>query len=154
MKDMRLSLVLLSLLLALTLACASAPIPSERLKAEPVEGYLVEVPADRAWGDSGVSLHTGQVFYVAYLSGLVADGETALTDASGSGYVCGHAGCCEPLPEAPRGALIGRLGREVFYIGNGGEFTAPASGRLFLRMNDCDEGLYDNHGAWQILIVP
>ncbi len=151
---MRLRRLLPILLIVTALACVSAPTVASRLESEPVSAYIIEVPADRAWGDTGIPLRVGQTFRVAYLAGQVADGDTALADSAGSGYICGHAGCCEPLPEAPRGALIGRVGRKAFYIGNGGQFVAPASGHLLLRMNDCDEGLYDNRGAWQIIVIP
>jgi hypothetical protein len=36
----------------------------------------------------------------------------------------------------------------------GDSFEAPASGNLYLRVNDCDAGLYDNHGSLRILVLP
>lgn len=124
------------------------------LRATPVSGYIFDLPANQGWSNTGVYLRAGQVFDVAYLAGQISDGASAIANAAGSGYVCGHSGCCEPLPKAPRGALIGRLGRDTFYIGNGGTFTAAESALLYLRVNDCDEGLYDNRGSLQIILLP
>jgi hypothetical protein len=91
---------------------------------------------------------------IAYISGMVSDSDMAIPDANGSGYVCGQTGCCEPLPLSPRDALIGRVGQDVFYIGNGGMLSMPATGTLQLRINDCDSGLYDNRGILNILVLP
>ena len=68
--------------------------------------------------------------------------------------MCGRASCCEPLPTARRSALIGQIADQIFFIGNGGTFSAPADGHLLLRINDCDEGLYDNSGALQVGLYP
>jgi hypothetical protein len=140
------------------LACQTANIlpvgETARLEVTPVRGYIIELPANQGWSSTGVHFQARQAFQIAYLSGQIRDGATAIADASGTGYVCGHAGCCEPLPEVPRDALIGRIGRDNFYVGNGGAFTAAKSGLLYLRINDCDEGLYENQGSLRIIILP
>ncbi|GAB4505423.1 MAG: hypothetical protein Fur0043_24180 [Anaerolineales bacterium] len=145
-------------LLALGLACrttggAKAGQPPS-LSPTLVAGYAFTLPANQGWSDTGLQVQAGQTLRILYLSGLISDGRDALPDASGGSYVCGRADCCEPLPDAPRGALIGRAGGQAFYIGNGGELTMPADGFLQLRVNDCDSGLYDNRGALNLLILP
>lgn len=143
-------------LLLTALACRAAMPPTEvpTVGLTPVQAYLLDLPAEQGWVSTGQHLSAGQRFEIAYLSGQARDGNLALADASGSAYVCTQAGCCEPLPGVPRDALIGRLGRKVFYIGNGGTFTAPASGTLELRLNDCDAGLYDNQGSLRLILIP
>ncbi len=156
---MRLRWLFIPLFLSTALACAGGLSAAGgttpfRLEPEQVRAYVLEVPADRGWGDTGLLLRSEETFRAAYLSGQAADGATVLADAAGSSYTCGHEYCCEPLPGAPRGALIGRVGREIFYLGNGGLFVSPANGPLQLRLNDCDEGLYDNRGSLQIVVIP
>ncbi|MCX7683028.1 MAG: LecA/PA-IL family lectin [Anaerolineae bacterium] len=114
------------------------------------------VLSNRGWQDSGVMLREGQQFRVEYVSGQWTywSGTLAPFDGNGDSYTCGRAGCCEPLPGGRKGALIGNIGNEVFLIGNGGIFTARSSGRLLLRMNDCDSSLADNEGTILVRIVP
>ncbi|MEM2126104.1 MAG: LecA/PA-IL family lectin, partial [Candidatus Methanosuratincola sp.] len=74
-------------------------------------------------------------------------GTLAPFDANGYNYICTAVSCCEPLPRERKGALIGKIGNQVFFIGNGGSFTAGANGVLQLRINDCDHNLGDNTGS-------
>jgi hypothetical protein len=116
----------------------------------------VEVLSDRGWQDTGLILQGGRQFRLEYVSGSWTywGGTLAPFDAEGDSYVCGRAGCCEPLPGGRKGALIGALGDEVFFVGNGGVFTARSDGRLLLRINDCDTSLADNEGAVRVRIIP
>ena len=58
-----------------------------------------------------------------------------------------------PMPGAPAGALIGRIGNgPAFAIGNLTKVTMPSSGRFYLGVND-DE-LSDNSGAYQVVLSP
>lgn len=152
-------ILLLFTIPGMAIACQVANTSTGSLASTPlqrtdVSGCVVDVPGNAAWGETGIRLTKGQEFQVTFLSGAVVDGHSAVPDASGSGYVCGNAGCCEPMPSAPRDALIGRIGREIFYVGNGGEFSAPSSGSLELRINDCDSGLYDNRGSLRVIVLP
>jgi len=113
-----------------------------------------EVLANQPWQDTGVQIQRGQQFRIEYLSGQVKDNVTIIPDGNGTNYVCGSAGCCEPLPNARRSSLIGRVGGEIFFVGNGGAFTVNSNGNLLLRINDCDAGLYDNSGSLTVRIVP
>ncbi len=106
----------------------------------------VTVSAAQGWQATGTFLEAGQKLKIEEVTGKITDLKVTLTNGDGYNYVCGHANCCEPLPTARRDALLGRVGDTVFLIGNGGVFTVVASGELALRINDCDEGLYDNDG--------
>ena len=68
----------------------------------------------------------------------------------GSDYVCGAADCCEPLPRERRSALVAQLGSDRFLVGDGATHTSQSGGPLFLRVNDCDEGLHDNGGSLSV----
>jgi hypothetical protein len=132
----------------------AVPTPVPTKLPLPSEAILFEVQANQGWQDTGLTVKAEQQFHIAYVAGRALDQDTVIEDGAGWNYVCGRASCCEPLPTARRGALIGRIDDEIFFVGNGGVFTAPADGHLWLRMNDCDEGLYDNSGALQIGVYP
>jgi len=154
-KNRLIAVILATALLVVACRVLSAPAAGAMtLPLTPVAGYTFDLPADQGWMDTGFLVKKNQAVQIAYLSGAVNDARVAMPDASGYGYVCGRQDCCEPLPSAPRGALIGRVGQEVFYIGNGKTLSMPAAGSLQVRVNDCDAGLYDNRGSLQIIILP
>ena len=102
------------------------------------EEIEVEIAANQGWQDTGVELYSGERVLIEYLSGQALDGDAEIIDGSGIDYICGHSGCCEPIPEARRSSLIGRVGRiddELFSIGNGREITVNKKGNLFLPSN-------------------
>ena len=144
-------LFMLLALLPPILACAILPTSNKN----PAE-TTVQVAADQGWQDTEVALQSGEQVRIEYVTGQIQDQETPLIDGTGADFVCGHAGCCEPLPDARRSALIGRIGRlddGIFYVGNGLEITVETTGNLFLRINDCNSGLYDNSGEFQVQIT-
>ncbi len=59
-----------------------------------------------------------------------------------------------PIYGAPIGSLVGRVGSQVFWIGENATYTIPTDAglkqELFLRMNDCDTGLHDNAGSIRV----
>jgi hypothetical protein len=59
---------------------------------------------------------------------------------------------CKYEPSMPYGRLLGQIGADgkVFSIGNGGTFTADASGPLNARINDQDRCLVDNRGYIEV----
>ncbi len=122
----------------------------------PFGGSPFQVLADQGWQDSDIALAQGQQFQVKYISGTGTDysGGTAPFGPEGGGYICGYVGCCEPLFTVAKGALIGKVGNEVFLIGNGGVFVTGVNGNLLVRMNDCDSDLADNAGSVYIKITP
>ncbi len=140
----------------LLVSCTKAPEEDSHLflDATKVSAQIFSVSANQEWADTRISLRKGESLNIAYFSGTITDGDSAVPNANGTGYICGHSNCCEPLPSVPRLALIGRVGEELFYIGNGGILTMPANGHLYLRFNDCDTGLYDNNGELSIIIFP
>jgi hypothetical protein len=116
----------------------------------------IEVAADQGWQTSEVMLQQGERFQVEYLAGTWSywTGTISPQDARGDSYTCTAASCCEPLPQARKGALIGKVGDAVFFIGNGGSFTSDMTGQLLLRINDCDGSLQDNIGSVKLRISP
>jgi hypothetical protein len=145
--------VLLILLIPM-LACGL--LPTSRENPEQIPSKEIEIAADQGWQDTGIAFQSGEQVLIEYVSGQVQDQETKIIDGTGSDYVCGHAGCCEPMPTAPRSALIGKIGSiddGMFLVGNGINLPVEISGTLFLRINDCNSGLEDNSGQFQVQIT-
>jgi hypothetical protein len=51
-------------------------------------------------------------------------------------------------------ALIGRVRDHLFLIGDKNTIEVQEGGELQLRINDCDEGLFDNSGNLKVKISP
>jgi hypothetical protein len=149
--------ILISLIwLAIGLSSSFSGATDARRDTSVARIFFVLVSADQGWQDTGIAAQSGQEISIEFLGGQISDGPTTIVDGTGSYYVCGNAGCCEPLPEAHRGSLIGRVGptdESTFYIGDDLEQTIHRAGNLFLRINDCDAGLWDNHGAFQVRVT-
>lgn len=127
---------------------SSGPTPTATLPLIRSATTRFEVFANRGWQNTGVTIQTGQQLRIEYVSGLWTywTGSVAPTDARGGNYICAR--CTEPLPSAPTGSLIGKVGDGgAFFIGNVGTFTVQSGGPLLLRMNDDDGGLSDNSGS-------
>ena len=129
---------------------------SQSCRATPVltAPQQIDVLASRGRQASGARVEAGRPITIVYVSGSIHDAETSIADANGSDYVCGASTCCEPAPHSRRSALLARVAGEVITIGNGATFLPRRDGELELRINDCDEGLYDNGGALKIRVAP
>jgi hypothetical protein len=147
----------IGLLLAGLFAAAQPP----RTPLQPGAPVRVTVQAARGWQDTGLVLPPDRPVRVTYLAGGWTENQTGwpLHDGANAaqGYICAAvlpAGqCVEPIPDAPQGMLIGRAGRTLLKIGNDLTFRAETAEPLALRMNDGDDGLYDNAGAITVEVV-
>jgi hypothetical protein len=113
----------------------------------------ITVAANRGWQHTGITVTPQQKFQLRYRSGQITDKDVSISGAHGSDYVCGDPGCCEPLPDERRASLVARIGTDVFAVGNGGAYSSPSGGSIFLRVNDCDDGLLDNTGELTIEFI-
>jgi hypothetical protein len=136
-------------LLALLLAGCAVPLPANRSYAEvplnSAQHFAVSVYAAGDWQDSGVTLKSGDRFF------LDAQG----TWSGGLGWVSGPSGAVgldvgRILPEEPAAtALIGRIGSGAPFSVRDQYFgTAANDGNLFMRMND--PTTFDNSGALSV----
>ena len=131
-------------LLAGAILCASSCSSATAVPSGPV---ALRISADRGWQDTGITLPAGRSFVLKDVAGRIKDQHTEIDGGNGSDYVCGSHGCCEPLPNERRSALVARVGTETFLVGDGTKHTTRGAGALQLRLNDCDEGLSDNSGV-------
>ena len=160
-KGRKVGLSILEMLIALILVAALLGTSSFPVSAatEPVR-----VPADVEWVSTGISVEKGQIIYLV-ANGLAITATPNIYKGSKSGpegqiqpwaLGCGeYEGAPPPcaLDHAPYGALVGRVGPsgEPFLIGGAPMFEAPASGFLYLVVND-NLGFYsDNLGGFTVL---
>jgi len=113
-------------------------------------GRTITVDARQAWTDTGLTVNVGD--HVAFqATGQITFGRTPGQTASPDGGP-GNSGNY-PDPTVPVGALIGRIGTngKPFGIGTQSSVPMPASGRLFLGVNDNELG--DNSGAFTVVVA-
>jgi hypothetical protein len=126
--------------------------------------HPVRVPADIEWVNSGILVEAGQTIYLD-TQGVAITARLNWYPAAISGpdgqvwnLGCGeYVGAPPPcaLDGAPYGALVGRVGPSgnAFLIGGAASFTSPASGMLYLAVND-NLGFYlDNLSGFTVLFA-
>jgi hypothetical protein len=108
----------------------------------------VFVDAQTRWTATGIQVNQGDLitFDARGIVQLSSDpGDTAIAAGAYSRRQASGA----PLPDALAGALIGRIGNgQAFGVGDQRQITAPASGELFLGVND--DHLADNRGGFRV----
>jgi PA-IL-like protein len=116
-----------------------------------LNGTTINVPANVPWTDTGITVNAGeQVAFQA--SGTINYGQSAGQSATPDG--AGERRATYPDPTVPVGALIGKVGNNgtPFAIGNQRQALGmPASGRLFLAVNDNER--QDNSGAFTVVVA-
>lgn len=104
-----------------------------------------------AWQDTGVTVDANERVTVTYKNGRwTASPYTGFVDGNGTPRYIAKPGYA--LPGAREAALIGKIGNNVFLIGNNGSVPTGITGKLLLCINDDLErrygtGLADNTGS-------
>lgn len=117
-----------------------------------------EVDASQGWQATTIFINNNDEISLTVAAGEWTHqvGVAPYNNGTGGSYICANglppSSCAEPLPEAPQGALIGRIGNHIFEIGSGATITANQSGELSLRINDADNGLFDNEGVLTVIV--
>jgi hypothetical protein len=108
----------------------------------------IRVPGNSDWVPTGLMVTEGQRIEIRS-SGEVRLSSDPSDTARPAGSVKGRYAASSPIPSSIAGALIGRVGNSAaFGIGDQSSFTAPASGPLYLRVND--DHLPDNAGEFAV----
>ena len=114
----------------------------------PVGSRRLTLSGRSQWTATGITVRRGEPLTVS------ATGEIRIGGPSNPTATPGGTGATEaqnPLPAAPTGALIGRVGNgQPFLIGNQTRIAAPAAGQLFLGIND--SYVQDNEGQFEVEI--
>jgi hypothetical protein len=113
-------------------------------------GSTITVQANQQWTPTGITVRRGQTL-TFNATGQVQLSANADDIATPTGSKSGRLAPRSALPRTYAGALIGRIGNSTpFPIGDNATFQAPASGQLFLAVNDDSFG--DNQGSYQVTI--
>ena len=133
----------------------ASPVPTPTLETPAPAGTVktFTVAATASWQDTKVSVKQGEQVSIQYVSGTWSDGITPSQDGSGGpdAVTCVIDIC--PMRNYPEGMLVGRIGKQIFAIGNDISFVSALAGTLQVRMNDSDQGSDDNSGEIQIQIT-
>jgi hypothetical protein len=109
--------------------------------------------SQKGWQQSELQLNSGDSFYVEYRGGGWSVDYRNFPHVGPAGYSADInktiAAGYQLDSTLPYGFLLGKVGdgKVIPIGGQGGPFTADASGFLFLRINDGDSSLRDNDGA-------
>jgi hypothetical protein len=113
-------------------------------------GDVVIVDSRVRWTDTGITVRAGQTLT------FDADGQVRLSNgrndlATAGGTATGRRAANSPVPSAPAGGLIARIGnRAAVYVGDRRDVRAPVAGRLYLGVND--DYLDDNGGEYRVTV--
>ncbi len=106
------------------------------------------VSADVAWNDSGVDVRAGQTVYFE-AQGRVRWGRDRQDGPAGERNSPSNPN--RPMGNRNAAALIGRIGDDLFFIGDeAGPMRMRSSGRLFMGVND--DVLTDNSGNFRVVV--
>jgi hypothetical protein len=115
----------------------------------PATGSGLVISARQAWTPTGITVRRGEVLTFNTTGEIQLSADT--NDVAGSaGAKSQRYAASSPLPRNFAGALIARVGNQVFPIGNQTTVTMPATGQLFLGIND--DGFEDNAGEFRVEI--
>jgi hypothetical protein len=114
-------------------------------------GNGVTVNSKLQWTPTGLSVRSGE--WVTFdSSGEIHIGGDGNPVATPNGVGNGTLAPGSPIPQAAAGVLIGRVGNSApFVIGSQTRVRMPASGQLFLGVNDGH--LPDNDGTFQVQVT-
>jgi hypothetical protein len=115
-----------------------------------IDQGAIRVAANRAWTPTGITVQRGQAIRFSQ-SGQVQLSQDANDIAQVAGKADSPAPSKAPMPGTLRGALLGRIGNgKPFGIGDMSTITAPATGPLYLGIND--DVLTDNSGEFVVTV--
>ena len=114
-------------------------------------GDVIIVDSRTRWTDTGISVRAGQILT------FDAEGEIRMSDGAedfataGGGSFTGRRANDAPVPSAPAGGLIARVGNGApVYVGDRRALRVPTGGRVYLGVND--DHLADNQGQYRVSI--
>jgi hypothetical protein len=109
----------------------------------------IDVDARQRWTDSSLDVRSGDVLSISARGTIVMSGDDRDT-ATPAGSRTGRGAQQAPI-QAVAGALIARIDSGApFLIGDQSTVKVPASGRLYLGVND--DHLQDNRGHFQVTV--
>jgi Ca2+-binding EF-hand superfamily protein len=114
-------------------------------------GDVIVVSASERWVDTGIDVRSGDIL-VFDAAGTIRMSNNGNDIATAGGSVNGRRANDSPVPSAPAGGLLARIGNgDAVYVGERRALRAPANGRLYLGVND--DFLNDNTGVYQVSVT-
>ncbi len=116
----------------------------------------VWVAADAVWVGTGMTVIANQTVDIVSVGAALTANRSqyfgAISGPAGQPYPCTAPPECA-LNDAPFGALVGKVGTggTPFLISSNSSFTAPASGTLYMAVNDYLPYYSDNKGGYLVL---
>jgi hypothetical protein len=111
----------------------------------------VVVPANVEWVDTGIDVRASVAFFLT----MSASGHWTNTAGGQQVGAAGYGSLILPnaiAPAVPFASLIGRIDGAIFGVGENFRKRSPATGRLFLAMNDVAATFGDNSGELTVVI--
>src|SRR5262245_36098980 len=116
-------------------ASHSPLVVSAQEEVTPLPRIVVNVDAQQGWQSTGDFVEQGEGVAFEVIDGNWSDGEVTTTPNPGIGgdYICSRdwyvpTDCLEPVPNFPKGALVGQVDGEAFGIGQAATVGVPRSG--------------------------
>jgi len=114
-------------------------------------GQLIAVNPTQRWTDTGMRVEAGDMVTFDAEGSIDMSGNNGDT-ATPAGSRTGRRAADAPLRNQPAGILIARVGNAAtFAVGDRRTLRAPASGELFLGVND--DVLGDNRGEYRVSVT-
>jgi hypothetical protein len=114
-------------------------------------GQQIRVEGAERWTDSFINVRAGDTL-VFDAQGTVRLSDDSNDVANAGGVLSRRRAADAPFANRTAGALIGRIGAgSIFFVGNQRSVQAPATGRLYLGVND--DHLEDNAGDFQVMVT-
>jgi hypothetical protein len=114
-------------------------------------GDLIVVKPTVRWTNTGIYVREGTLVRVLEATGTVQLSTNPADNGNPGGLHSGRHAPSAPLPGRVAGALIARVGDSApIFVGTDTSFRAPATGQLYLGVND--DQLNDNRGEFKVRI--
>jgi PKD repeat protein len=110
------------------------------------------IPATMPEGTAITGVVAGRTYYYS-AGGMAAWDWPSGHSVSANGFYGIPGNSAFVCPGLAQMSLVGKLNGICIQLGTSGSFVAPATGELFLMMNDETAGFYNNGGVWDVCLT-
>jgi hypothetical protein len=140
-----------------TTELTAAPTMVPPTTATTLPTWTTSVNSTMGWNYTPILVRSGDLFRISYLSGSWSVDRVNLPYVGPEGYSSStDAGIykgCKFDGSQPYGRLLAAVSGVEVAVAGGGDFRAPATGTVALRINDVDACLVDNDGSIRVQVV-
>ena len=125
--------------------------PADTRDGQGTPSRTIMVPANQQWTPTGIRVNFGDKLQLQISGQITLSANNPKDVAIPQGSLLQRRAASSPMPTVLAGALIGRIDNgQPFGIGNLSSIAAPASGMLYLGIND--DVVTDNTGQFTVMI--